>query len=279
MIGCERFLGRPAFRRQWSLARPGLDEICLLEIPQASEQFVLTCLIKNLDCNKISSISPEITSYSNSPGTPTLEDVASLQIWLHDHGPLEVFKNGAKTGETSGWLFELEEIFEGQGQPSIHLRGNPGRPRDSGSFSDNSGSLSESSGPLSENSGSFSENSGSISDNSGSLSENSAASIFYDNTPIWILLVKWLSPEVPFAESGDSGSLVFARVDGCIVPLGIHYGSKGDVSRAYLLHTWWEEMENLDPHNETDFYFCNPLQCLSLTEEQGTPDRECVQQT
>jgi hypothetical protein len=42
VIGCERVLGQPAFRRQWGTARPGLDESCLLEVPKVSEQFILT---------------------------------------------------------------------------------------------------------------------------------------------------------------------------------------------------------------------------------------------
>ena len=53
VAGCEHHLRRPAFRRKWPLARPALDEICLLEIPQASDQFVLSCLINDLDCYKI----------------------------------------------------------------------------------------------------------------------------------------------------------------------------------------------------------------------------------
>jgi len=65
---------------------------------------------------------------------------------------------------------------------------------------------------------------------------------------------------MPFAEPGDPGSLVFARVGDHVVLLGIHAGSGGDVSQPYMLHSWWEEMDNV---MDADFYFCNPLQCLS----------------
>lgn len=216
----------PAFRRKWPLARPALDEICLLEIPQASDQFVLSCLINDLDCHKISYISPDTTSDSESRGIPTLADVSSFQSWLRISGPLQVFKNGAKTGETAGWLVELEEVMDGLGQLPIHFL------RRSMSFSDTSSSSTE---------------------------------IDQDDTRVYTLNVKWLSPEMPFAEPGDSGSLVFTRVGNRVVPLGIHVGSIGDVSRAYMLHSWWQEMDKLE---DTDFYFCNSLQCSPFTQGQ-----------
>lgn len=64
-----------------------------------------------------------------------------------------------------------------------------------------------------------------------------------DDTEVYLLRVKWLSPDQPFAEDGDSGSLVYAKANGHIIPLGIHGGSKGDVSIAFLLHSWWLEFE------------------------------------
>lgn len=39
----------------------------------------------------------------------------------------------------------------------------------------------------------------------------------------WLGVVEWM--DVPFSAGGDSGSLVFAREDGIIIPLGIHVGS------------------------------------------------------
>lgn len=53
--------------------------------------------------------------------------------------------------------------------------------------------------------------------------------------------------------------MVYAKANGCIIPLGIHSGSKGDVSRAYSLHSWWEEFELLD--GNADIYFCDPSRC------------------
>lgn len=41
----------------------------------------------------------------------------------------------------------------------------------------------------------------------------------------WIGCVRWISEDSPFADPGDSGSLVFAREDGIMIPLGIHIGS------------------------------------------------------
>jgi len=46
--------------------------------------------------------------YFGSPEAPTLADVDTFQTWIEDH-PLRLFKNGAKTGETAGWLIEVEE--------------------------------------------------------------------------------------------------------------------------------------------------------------------------
>jgi hypothetical protein len=50
----------------------------------------------------------------------------------------------------------------------------------------------------------------------------------------WLGVVEWM--DVPFADSGDSGSLVFAREDGIVIPLGIHVGSQqACLTQAYLL--------------------------------------------
>jgi len=68
-----------------------------------------------------------------------------------------VFRNGAKTGGTAGWLVELEELMGGLGQLPIHIL------RRSISFSDTS----------------------------------SSTEIDQDDTRIYTLNVKWLSPEMP----------------------------------------------------------------------------------
>jgi hypothetical protein len=44
-----------------------------------------------------------------------------------------------------------------------------------------------------------------------------------DKNEEWMGVVEWIGE--PFAAPGDSGSLVFAREDGIIIPLGIHVGS------------------------------------------------------
>jgi hypothetical protein len=61
--------------------------------------------------------------------------------------------------------------------------------------------------------------------------------------PAYHLLIDCISPSEPFAEDGDSGSLVFAKHNGKIVPLGLHYGSKEGVSRAWLLWSWCCEIQ------------------------------------
>ncbi len=123
---------------------------------------------------------------------------------------------------TVGKLVRVEQIFDGLAQIPISVRNRPVSSTDSSSLSEYD----------------------------------------QDATDVYILHVKWLSPDQPFAESGDSGSLVFAKVDSHVVPLGIHYGSVGGISKAYMLHSWWEEMEKL--FGDADIYLCNPLECPSI---------------
>jgi hypothetical protein len=59
--------------------------------------------------------------------------------------------------------------------------------------------------------------------------------------------------DVPFANSGDSGSLVFAREDGILIPLGIHVGSPASIPHTSIfvsLETFCleAEAEGLEPH-------------------------------
>lgn len=74
----------------------------------------------------------------------------------------------------------------------------------------------------------------------------------------YYLKIKWVSDEKPFAVSGDSGSLVYARHDGMIVPLGIHYGSEENESYAWLLWSWCREIyETLN----AELVFCVYPEC------------------
>jgi hypothetical protein len=41
----------------------------------------------------------------------------------------------------------------------------------------------------------------------------------------WLGNVRWINPDLPFSDSGDSGSLVFAKENGVTIPLGIHIGA------------------------------------------------------
>ena len=67
----------------------------------------------------------------------------------------------------------------------------------------------------------------------------------------WLGVVEWM--DVPFAHSGDSGSLVFAREEGILIPLGIHVGSPESMLRKSIfvsLETFClaAEAEGLEPH-------------------------------
>ncbi|KUL89295.1 hypothetical protein ZTR_03791 [Talaromyces verruculosus] len=63
-----------------------------------------------------------------------------------------------------------------------------------------------------------------------------------DETPEYFLIIKWESDEEPFAVGGDSGSLVYAKHDGKVVPLGIHRGSIEYHSHACSVWSWCREI-------------------------------------
>ena len=59
--------------------------------------------------------------------------------------------------------------------------------------------------------------------------------------------------DVPFANPGDSESLVFTRKDGIFIPLGIHVGSPSSMPNTSIfisLDTFCleAEAEGLEPH-------------------------------
>ena len=55
----------------------------------------------------------------------------------------------------------------------------------------------------------------------------------------WLALVGWPSYDYPFADSGDSGGLVFARQQGCVILVGKHLG----VSDLYPFHSYFLSLE------------------------------------
>lgn len=66
----------------------------------------------------------------------------------------------------------------------------------------------------------------------------------------WLGVVEWM--DVPFTAGGDSGSLVFAREDGIVIPLGIHVGSPASMPNTSIfisLETFCleAEAEGLEP--------------------------------
>jgi hypothetical protein len=64
--------------------------------------------------------------------------------------------------------------------------------------------------------------------------------------------VEWV--DHPFAQGGDSGSLVWATVKGRKIPVGIHKGSEDGTSFFMLLQPIFDLIEEL--HDE-DFVFCS----------------------
>lgn len=84
-----------------------------------------------------------------------------------------------------------------------------------------------------------------------------------DETPCFSIVIDWISPTEPFSDGGDSGSLVFATINGQTIPLGIHYFSKRFTSYAYLLWSWCTEIEMVF---DIDIYLCGPDNCASNSE-------------
>lgn len=72
------------------------------------------------------------------------------------------------------------------------------------------------------------------------------------------MFIKWTAPDEPFPAPCDTGSIVYIFFDNSIVPLSIHYGSDGDESYAYLLYSWFTEIEAI---LDRDAYFCDPTEC------------------
>jgi hypothetical protein len=62
-----------------------------------------------------------------------------------------------------------------------------------------------------------------------------------ENTQDWLGIVRWA--DMPFADSGDSGSLVFAFESGIFVPLGVHIGSQNGRSYFICLESFCYEGE------------------------------------
>jgi hypothetical protein len=83
----------------------------------------------------------------------------------------------------------------------------------------------------------------------------------YGDLPTYRLLVKWSSPDEPFVAGGDSGSLVYAKDEEVIVPLGIHIGSNGTISHSLFL---WSICEEISASLDADLFFCDPDVCTFL---------------
>ena len=220
--GCERFLGTPGFRRKWPHPRKALDEICLLQIPT----FPPTMLsVFDIKCVR------------NNLDCRQISTICPLVEQEITHPGIPLLKDVAPFGQ---WIRQQGglEVFKDGAKTGLTC----GKLINLREIMDWKGQLSttalRSSDPGSESFGDEGDK---------------------DETPIWVLEIKWVSPSQPFAEEGDSGSLVYAKANDCIVPLGIHSGSKRDVSIAFSLHSWWEELEFLD--GNADIYFCDPSRC------------------
>ncbi|EFE40752.1 hypothetical protein TRV_04525 [Trichophyton verrucosum HKI 0517] len=97
-----------------------------------------------------------------------------------------------------------------------------------------------------------------FSSSSSSSASSSLSTPEQDETMTFYMSIKWIAPDEPFSAPGDSGSLVYTFFDNSIVPLGIHYGSDGDESQAYLLDSWFTEIEAI---LNCDGYFCELTEC------------------
>lgn len=127
-----------------------------------------------------------------------------------------MYKNGAGTGLTKGLLTKIKEDQTGLDQ--VLQRSSLSRLTSS---------------PLSQSS--------------------SSSTCEQDETKSYYMIVKWTSPDEPFSAPGDSGSLVYALFNDKVVPLGIHHSADGDESYAYLLYSWFTEIESI---LDCDVYFC-----------------------
>lgn len=78
--------------------------------------------------------------------------------------------------------------------------------------------------------------------------------------PVYLLIIKWDSPEEQFAVGGDSGSLTWAKDEETIIPLGLHCGSAGTISYSLSLQSICQNISDL---LDADLLFCVSEECGS----------------
>ncbi|KAI1960905.1 hypothetical protein LOZ45_006837 [Ophidiomyces ophidiicola] len=222
---CDRLGGRPKFRRDWLIDRPVLDEICFLDIPEMFASNFIPCVLGDVNCHELAGLPSNIADADiEIKRSPSAMNIDCFREWVKNNSPVEVHKIGASTGRTSGLLVEILHNRRGLKQKL------PSRRRRR------------------------------MANSSSSESSSSSSSSELDETPAYLLRIKWKNAYDSFSAPGDSGSLVFAEINRKIIPLGIHYGSDSDESYAYLLYSWFSEIELV---LDCDAYFCNPAKCSS----------------
>lgn len=181
-----------------------------------------------MDCRQISAIFSVAEQEKKHPGVSPLKEVEPFQDWIDEQGDLDGFKDGAKTGLTCGKIIKVGKIVDGQ----MQLGWVDAIPHGSSSKILFHRFRITFQGVRARRDSSFHPR---------------------------IKIIKWGSQSEPFAEDGDSGSIIYAKANDCIMPLEIHSMSLGDINTAYLFHSWWEELEKIV---DADIYFCDTLRCL-----------------
>ncbi|KAM5476748.1 hypothetical protein MauCBS54593_000018 [Microsporum audouinii] len=186
----ERIGGVPLFRRGEPInpLPASLNETCLLETDQIPRS-ALRRVGEHVDCNRLNP-DPTINDSDDSSLSafdPKLGDIGRLRQFLLEEEPVQVYKYGAASSYTTGFLRQIRQDDH---------------------------------------------------------EEN-----------LYRLKVQWTSAEEPFAEEGDSGSLVFAKDGDYIIPLGIHCGSRGTTSYSLSL---WSICEDISTRLDADLFFCGP---------------------
>jgi len=86
---------------------------------------------------------------------------------------------------------------------------------------------------------------------------------------VFLGTVEWESAGDPFADCGDSGSLVWAELDGAKVPIGLHIGSGDGYSICLLIQCIFDIIEEV---YDNDYFFCGGEYCGARAKEGSDPN-------
>jgi hypothetical protein len=216
-----RYDGRPLGRK---LDSPSFRDDCAFLIVDQKD---LPHFDHSIPCIDLHFYNSEKTSSDNALDPLSASRREDLKVRLSE-SPLVVYKRGASTDLTMGYLTEInDEAPNGWYQPLSDEEDDTQEEGGDGIvFEDED---TEDDTQEEDGDGNVFEDE----DTEDDTEEDGDGNVFEDEDTEddteeneWIGIVKW-ADNVPFSAPGDSGSLVFALEGGITIPLGIHVGAPG----------------------------------------------------